>query len=323
MFIDTAKIYLKGGDGGDGCNSFERDLAGRKMRPNGGPGGKGGDIIFEVDENVHTLLDFQYRRHFEAGRGSHGSSNNKKGAFGTDCIIKVPAGTIVKNLDNNTSLADLVKVGEAFLVCKGGKGGVGNSRYRPSEKGEKGEEKTVLLELKLIADVGIVGCPNAGKSTLISCISKARPKIADYPFTTREPVLGVVRFKGYEFVVADIPGLIEGAHSGKGLGDKFLRHIERTKVLIHLVDMSGLSQRDAAEDYRKLNKELGLYSKVLIEKPQIIVANKMDVGKTAKEALKKFKATLKKRKVIQISALKKEGLDELLLEAGKVLNKVS
>lgn len=320
-FIDTAKIYLKAGDGGDGCNSYEKDMAGRIVRHSGGPGGKGGDIIFKVDENVRTLLDFQYRQHFEADRGGHGSSNNKKGASGQDRIIKVPQGTIIKDFHKSNVLSDLVRTGETFLACRGGKGGSGNSKFRPAEEGEEGEEKTVLLELKLIADVGIVGYPNAGKSTLISRISKARPKVADYPFTTKEPALGVVRFKDYEFVVADIPGLIEGAHLGKGLGDKFLRHIERTKVLIHLIDMSGLSQRDPVEDYKHLDKELDLYSKALINKPQIIAANKMDVGKTAKEALKGFKASFKKKKVIPVSALKGEGLDKLLSEVIRVLNK--
>lgn len=250
MFIDTAKLYLKAGGGGDGCDSFERDQAGRKMRTNGGPGGKGGGIFFKVDENVRTLLDFQYRQHFEADRGSHGSSNNKKGAFGADRFIKIPTGTVIKDFATGGILADLVNPGETFLACKGGEGGSGNSRYRPAGEGQKGEEKTILLELKLIADVGIVGYPNAGKSTLISRISKARPKIADYPFTTKEPVLGVVRFKNFEFVVADIPGLIEGAHAGKGLGDKFLRHIERTKILVHLLDMAAFSPRDPIADYK-------------------------------------------------------------------------
>lgn len=321
-FIDTAKIYLKAGDGGDGCDSFERDLAGRKLRPNGGPGGKGGDIFFKVDENVHTLLDFQYRQHFESKRGGHGSSNNKKGAAGEDCIIKVPTGTVIKDFETNKILADLVKPGETFLACKDGEGGSGNSRYRTAEKGKTGEEKTVLLELKLIADVGIVGYPNAGKSTLISRISKARPKIADYPFTTKKPILGVARFKAIEFVIADIPGLIEGAHLGKGLGDRFLRHIERTKILIHLIDMGGLSQRDPVEDYKKLNKEIELYSKALVEKPQIIAANKMDLGESAKESLKYFKAAFKTKKIIPISALQGEGLDALLLEISRVLSRM-
>lgn len=322
MLIDTARIYIKAGDGGDGCNSFERDQAGRKMRSNGGPGGKGGGIIFKADENVRTLLDFQYRQHFEAKRGSNGSSNNKKGAFGEGRVILIPAGTVIKDFETKGALADLVKAGEAFLACKGGEGGSGNSRFRPSEEGAKGEEKIVLLELKLIADVGIVGYPNAGKSTLISRISKARPKIADYPFTTKEPILGVVRFKDNDFVVADIPGLIEGAHAGKGLGDKFLRHVERTKVLIHLIDMSGLSQRDPVKDYMQLNEELRLYSDILVKKPQIIAANKMDVGATAKEALKKFKPAVKKKKIIPISAKNGEGLNELLSEVSKILYNV-
>ncbi len=319
MFIDTAKIYLKAGNGGDGCNSYERDKSGKIVRANGGPGGNGGDIIFQADENVHTLLDFQYRRHFGSERGFHASSNNKKGAYGKSTVIKVPSGTIIKNYSTGEILTDLVKAGDTFLACRGGEGGSGNSRFRTAEKGYEGEEKTVLLELKLIADVGIIGYPNAGKSTLISRISKARPKIADYPFTTKEPALGVVRHKGHEFVVADIPGLIEGAHKGKGLGDKFLRHIERTKILIHLVDMSGLNGRDPVMDYRQLNKELEFYSKDLAKKPQVIAANKMDVGETAKETLKKFKKGLKTKKVIAISAKNSEGLDGLLLSVAKIL----
>jgi GTP-binding protein len=321
MFIDTAKIYLKAGNGGNGCNSFERDQAGRIVKANGGPGGNGGDIIFQADENVHTLLDFQYRQHFTSKRGAHGSSNNKKGAYGETNVVKVPAGTIIKNYATNEILADLVKAQDTFLACRGGEGGSGNSRFRPAQKGQEGEEKTVLLELKLIADVGIVGYPNAGKSTLISRISMARPKIADYPFTTKEPILGVVRYKDHEFVVADIPGLIEGAHKGKGLGDKFLRHIERTKILIHLVDMSGLSGRAPLNDYRQLNKELKLYSEGLADKPQIIAANKMDMGETAKKALKDFKAGLKRRRVIALSAKKALGLDELLSSVSRILQK--
>lgn len=323
MFIDTAKLYLKAGDGGNGCDSFERDMAGRKMRANGGPGGKGGDIFFKVDENVRTLLDFQYRQHFKAGRGGHGSSNNKTGAVGSDCFIKTPSGTVIKDFKTGAILADLVKPGDTFLICKGGARGSGNSRFRPAGQGQEGEEKTVLLELKLIADVGIVGYPNAGKSTLLSRVSKAHPKIADYPFTTKEPILGVARVGNFEFVVADIPGLIEGAHAGKGLGDKFLRHIERTKILIHLVDMGGFSQRDPVEDYKKINQELELYSKTLAEKPQIIVANKMDLGESAKDSLKNFKAAVKRKKVVPISAKQGEGVDKVISEVGKGLKKIS
>ncbi|MEI8176340.1 MAG: GTPase ObgE [Candidatus Omnitrophota bacterium] len=322
-FIDTARIYLKAGDGGDGCDSFERDQAGRKVRCSGGPGGNGGDIVFVVDINVRTLLDFQYRQHFEAQRGGHGSSTNKKGAYGADRVIKVPPGTVVKDHATNDILADMVRLGEKFIICSGGRGGAGNSRFREAEEGHAGEERTVLLELKLIADVGIVGYPNAGKSTLISRISHARPKIADYPFTTKEPNLGVVRYQGSEFVVADIPGLIEGAHQGKGLGDRFLRHIERTKIIIHMIDMSGFSQRDPVEDYRQINEELSLYSPTLAKKPQIIAANKMDVGSTAVKALKKFRASYKRKKVHPISAMKGEGLDALLQDMAAALKKVS
>lgn len=321
MFIDTAKLYLKAGDGGNGCDSFERDRSGRKMRSNGGPGGKGGDIFFKVDGNIHTLLDFQYRQHFEAKGGGYGSSNNKTGAAGEGRVIKVPAGTIIKDFDTGTVLADLVRDQEAFLACRGGKGGSGNSRFRVADKGVAGEEKTVLLELKLIADVGIIGYPNAGKSTLISRISHARPKIADYPFTTKEPVLGVARHADLNFVVADIPGIIEGAHAGRGLGDRFLRHIERTKILVHLVDMAAWDVKAPLSNYRKLNKELALYSKALAKKPQIIVANKMDAGPAAKDALARFKKGLRGKKVIPISALKSQGIEEFLKAVARLLAK--
>jgi len=322
MFIDNAKLDLKAGGGGDGCNSFERDQAGRKQRPNGGPGGKGGDIFFKVDNNVHTLLDFQYRRNFVAGRGGHASSNNKTGASGTDYFIHIPAGTVIKDFKTGKILADLLEPGKTFLACKGGAGGSGNSKHHLAGKGEEGKEKTVLLELKLIADVGLIGYPNAGKSTLLSHLTKARPKIAGYPFTTKEPILGVIRVGDFDFVIADIPGLIEGAHSGKGLGDKFLRHVERTKALIHLIDMAGIDQRDPVEDYKSLNKELGLYSKVLAEKPQVIVANKMDVGKSAEESLKRFKKAFKRKKIIPISAKQGEGLKKVISEISKILRRI-
>lgn len=322
MFIDTARLYLKAGDGGSGCNSFEKDQAGRKIRHNGGPGGRGGGIILRVDENVHTLLDFQYRQHFEGGHGGQGSSNNKTGGTGKDFFIKIPRGTIVKDFATGVILADLVKPGESFLICRGGEGGSGNSRNRLAGEGSSGEEKKILLELKLLAEAGIVGYPNAGKSTLLSKISRARPKIADYPFTTKEPILGVVKYKDFEFVVADIPGLIEGAHLGKGLGDRFLKHVERTKVLIHLIDMSGFSQREPVSDYRKLNRELRLYSQVLAKKPQVIAANKMDIGNEARANLKKFKASFKTKRIVPISALNAQGLEELLKEVARVLSSV-
>jgi len=306
MFIDEAKIYVKAGAGGDGCNSFYRDKWKRLGRPDGGPGGEGGDIIFEADDNIHTLLDFQYRQHLEAESGAHGSSNHKKGRRGKDLHIKVPPGTIIKDA-----------VGDSVIIAKGGKGGRGNSKNRPSEKGSPGEAKTLVLELKLIADAGIIGYPNAGKSTLISRISSAHPRIASYPFTTKEPVLGVVKlYDDVAFVVAEIPGLIEGAHLGKGLGDKFLKHVERTKVLIHLVDIAACEGRDPVSDYKNLNKELESYSKELIARPQLVALNKVDMP-VAKENIRKFKKAVPKIKVFPISACTGEGLNVLLEAAYK------
>ena len=312
MFIDEAKIYVKAGGGGDGCQSYYRDKWNRVGRPDGGPGGDGGDVVFVVDQNVQTLLDFQYRQHHEADRGTHGSSNHKKGHRGRDLVIKVPPGTLVKDITTGLVLRDLINIGDSVIIAKGGKGGKGNSRNYDRDKGTLGEEKTVLLELKIMADVGIVGYPNAGKSTLISIISCAHPKIANYPFTTKEPVLGVVKlYDDATFVVAEIPGLIEGAHEGRGLGDKFLKHIERTKVLIHLVDIAGVEGRDPYEDYKKLNHELKSYSKTLFKKPQLVALNKIDIPE-AKENLKKFKKKYGKTKVYPISAATKEGIQQLL-----------
>jgi len=320
MFVDEAKVYVKAGNGGDGCNSFYRDRVNRIGSPDGGPGGGGGNIIFEADVNVHTLLDFQYRQHFKGNPGGHGGSNNKKGARGEDIYIKVPQGTIIKDSRTDLVLRDLVEIGEHVIAAKGGEGGRGNSRGRASEKGSPGEEKTLLLELKAIADVGIVGYPNAGKSTLISRLSNARPKIASYPFTTKEPVLGVLNIGAVRpVVIADIPGLIEDAHKGKGLGDRFLRHIERTKLLIHLIDVSAFEGRDPCEAYLNLNKELKLYSKELIKKPQIIALNKMDLPQ-AKDNVVLFKKRIGKR-VFPISALTGNGMKGLLAAIHKELLK--
>ncbi len=317
MFIDEAKVYVKSGDGGDGCGSFYRDKFNRRGRPDGGDGGNGGDIIFEADENVQTLLDFQYRQHLKAESGANGSSNHKKGKRGEDLHVNVPAGTIIKDARTGLILRDLAKTGDWVIIAKGGKGGKGNSRNRPSEKGSSGEEKTLLLELKLIADVSLIGFPNAGKSTLISKISRARPKIANYPFTTKAPVLGVVRlYDEASFAVAEIPGLIEGAHLGRGLGDKFLRHIERTKVLIHLVDIAACDGRDPISDYKNLNTELKSYSKELIAKPQLVALNKADLL-GAGENIKRFKNSFPRLKVFPISALTGEGLKTLLKEVHK------
>ncbi len=312
MFIDEAKIYVKAGNGGDGCHSFYRDRWNIAGSPDGGPGGDGGNVVFKVDENVQTLLDFQYRQHHEAERGYHASSNHKKGHRGQDLVIKVPPGTLIKDAATGLILRDLLKVGDSVIIAKGGKGGKGNSKNYDRDYGAPGEEKKVILELKIMADVGIVGFPNAGKSTLISIISSAHPKIANYPFTTKEPVLGVVKmYEEASMVVAEIPGIIEGAHEGRGLGDKFLKHVERTKVLIHLVDISGYEGRDPYQDHKKLNHELKAYSKELAKKPQIIALNKMDVT-GAKEHLKKFKKRFGRTRVYPISAVTKEGVPALL-----------
>ncbi len=320
MFVDEAKIYVKAGDGGKGCESLYRDRVNRIGSPDGGPGGDGGDIIFEVDENIHTLLDFHYRQHLKGSSGGHGGSNHKKGRRGEDLHIKVPHGTLIKDANTGLILRDLVRSGDRVIAAKGGAGGRGNSRGRSALPGLSGEEKRLLLELKLIADIGIIGYPNAGKSTLISKISSARPKIANYPFTTKEPMLGVVKLhEGCTSVIADIPGLIEGAHKGKGLGDMFLRHVERTKLLVHLVDISAFEARDPYEDYTKLNNELKLYSETLAKKIQIIALNKIDLPDAAKN-LKAFKARMRGKKVFPVSALTGEGIKELLNECYKKLH---
>lgn len=310
VFIDSAKIYIRAGRGGKGCQSFYRDKYTRQGIPDGGDGGRGADIIVRVDRNLHTLLDFQYHRHFYGRNGENGSSKNKKGKDAPAIIIRVPIGTTIKDIKTDCSLRSLDRDQEQVIVATGGKGGRGNKGHSQVAEPESGEERELLLDLKLIADVGIAGFPNAGKSTLISNISHARPKIAAYPFTTKFPILGVVGDADNSFVIADIPGLIEGSSQGKGLGDRFLRHIERTKVLIHLIDMAGCEGRNPIEDYRTLNQELENYSKAVFHKPQLIVANKMDLEDAGRN-LKRFKSVIKK-KIYPISALKKQGLEELI-----------
>lgn len=317
MFIDRAKINVKGGAGGKGCSSVYRDKYTRQGILDGGSGGNGADIIIRADRNLHTLLDFQYNRHFFGPKGLNGSSKNKRGKDSQAVVIRVPCGTIIKDANTDCVLRDLSRDQEEVLVAKGGHGGYGNQHCRPATPGEPGEEKDLILDLKLIADVGVVGFPNAGKSTLISNISHAHPKIAAYPFTTKSPVLGVVNIGDGSFVIADIPGLIEGSSMGRGLGDRFLRHVERTKILVHLVDMSGSEGRDPLEDYKTINKELNSYSKELYKKTQIVVANKMDL-EGSKENLARFRKTVKK-KVHPVSALTKEGLEELIEAIGKKL----
>ena len=317
MFIDQARIHVKAGDGGDGCTSFYRDRAIRKGKPNGGPGGDGGNIIFKVDKNMQTLLDFQYNRHFTAERGTHGSSNTKKGRSGQDLYVRVPPGTVLKDAGTELLMRDLVSDGEEVTVAKGGAGGKGNNKKEDGTPGEKGEEKEILLELKLIADVGIIGYPNVGKSTLISRVSKAKSKIANYPFTTKEPILGIVDIDDEAVAFADMPGLIENAHTGRGLGDEFLRHIERTKILIHIVDVAGVERRDPVKDYESIRKELSLYGRQVEKKPEIIACNKMDLAEAEKN-LKVFRKKINK-KVFPISAVTGEGIKELLEEVWKVL----
>jgi GTP-binding protein len=318
MFVDEAAIYAKAGDGGKGCVSFYKDKYSRYRKPDGGNGGKGGDIIIKADYNISTLMDFQYRQHFEGQRGGLGGSNNKQGSIGKDCIIKVPPGTLVYDMESGLLMRDLTQVDEEVIVCRGGMGGHGNYSKREPTPPQDGEKKKIKFVLKLIADLGLVGYPNAGKSSLISKISDAHPKIADYPFTTKAPNLGVVRLGNeHVLVAADIPGLIEGAHKGKGLGLKFLRHIERTKFLLHIVDMAGVDGRNPLDDYTSLNFELKQYEHGLGQKPQIVVANKMDLPE-AKANLAEFKKKVKE-KIFPISAKTGLGIKELILEINNLL----
>ncbi|MCM3663852.1 GTPase ObgE [Mesobacillus subterraneus] len=321
MFVDQVKIYVKGGDGGDGMVAFRRE----KYVPNGGPaggdGGNGANVIFQVEEGLRTLMDFRYQRHFKAPRGEHGMSKNQHGKNAKDMIVKVPPGTIVTDAKTGAVIADLVEHGQQAVIAKGGRGGRGNSRFATpnnpapelSEKGEPGQEKDILMELKLLADVGLVGFPSVGKSTLLSVVSAARPKIAEYHFTTIVPNLGMVETEdGRSFVLADLPGLIEGAHSGVGLGHQFLRHIERTRVIVHVIDMAATEGRDPYDDYLTINNELKEYNLRLTERPQVIVANKMDMP-DAEENLKAFKEKLEgDHPIFPISAVTRDGLRELV-----------
>src|SRR5207253_1551921 len=288
MFIDEVTILVKAGDGGNGCLAFRREKFVPRGGPSGGDGGKGGDIIMESSERHNTLVHFRFNPEYKAERGRHGEGANKTGREGTDVLLKVPVGTIVYDEETREKVHDFSRPDERLVIAHGGRGGRGNARFATSthqapkehEPGRPGEEKTLRLELKLLADAGLVGYPNVGKSTLISRISAARPKIADYPFTTLEPQLGVVSVDGgdHSFVVADIPGLIEGAHLGHGLGIQFLRHIERTRVLLHLIDVSGMSERDPVEEFHAIDSELAEHDPDLPKKPKIIVAAKMDVA---------------------------------------------
>lgn len=322
MFVDQVKIYVKAGNGGDGMVAFRRE----KFVPNGGPaggdGGKGADVVFVVDEGLRTLVDFRFKRIFKAEHGEHGMSKSMHGRGAEDLVVKVPQGTIVKDIDTGEIIADLVAHGQRAVIAKAGRGGRGNKRFATpanpapelSENGEPGQERNVQLELKVLADVGLVGFPSVGKSTLLSVVSAARPKIAAYHFTTIVPNLGMVDAgDGRSFVMADLPGLIEGASQGVGLGHQFLRHIERTRVIVHVIDMSGSEGRVPYEDYMAINNELEQYNLRLMERPQIIVANKMDMP-DAEENLYEFKTKIAEDiPVFPISAVTKTGLRELLL----------
>ena len=285
-FIDQAKIYIKAGDGGRGCVSFRREKFVPRGGPNGGDGGRGGHIIFTVDTNVNTLLDIKLKQHYRAEKGEHGKGKDMHGRNGKNLVIRVPVGTVIKEALTGEMLADLTEEAQSFIVAKGGRGGLGNAHFKSATRqaprfaqpGEPGDEMDLILELKLLADVGLLGLPNAGKSTLISALSSAKPKIADYPFTTLAPILGVVNYGDYgSFVIADIPGLIEGAHKGTGLGFQFLRHVERTSILLHLVDISEMADGDPVENFEKINNELVLYSSDLINKTQVVAATKLDI----------------------------------------------
>jgi GTP-binding protein len=321
LFIDRAKIQVIAGNGGNGCLAFRREKFVPKGGPSGGDGGRGGDVYIECTDRVNTLLHFQYKRIFKAQRGRHGEGDNRHGKDGEDITIQVPPGTQAYRVTESELLHDFARPGERILVAKGGRGGRGNARFansvnqapRRTEPGEEGEQLELSLSLKLIADVGLVGFPNVGKSTLISRISSAKPKIADYPFTTLVPHLGVVQVDEFRtFVVADIPGLIEGAHEGRGLGDLFLKHVERTKVLVHIIDASG-EDRDPLADYKAILKELALFNSELLDRKQLIVASKMDVLPDRRRLARlKAMCTRKKLPFLGVSAVTGQGIKELI-----------
>ncbi|KUO58241.1 MAG: GTPase Obg [Gracilibacter sp. BRH_c7a] len=330
MFYDRSKIFVKAGDGGAGAVSFRREKYVPLGGPNGGDGGRGGDIILEADEGLRTLVDFRYRSHYKAERGEHGKGKDQHGKGAEDLILRIPAGTIIKDEITGEILADLTKHGQRFTVAKGGRGGRGNARFMSNlnkgptvaEKGEPGEELWILLELKLLADVGLVGFPNVGKSTLISRVSAAQPKIADYHFTTLVPNLGVVAIDDQSFVMADIPGIIEGAHTGAGLGHEFLRHIERTRLLLHILDISGSEGRDPIADFKTINEELKLYSPVLAERPMIVVPNKIDLNNAQENLALLKEEIMDKFEIFPISAVTGEGIEKLLHRVTGILPEV-
>ena len=324
-FLDQAKIYIKAGDGGSGSASFRREKFVEFGGPDGGDGGNGGSIIFKTDKNLNTLMDYRYKQHFKAEKGYDGKGKNQTGKSGGDLILKIPVGTQIYEEDNNSLIYDFDKPNEEYILAKGGKGGFGNLKFKSSTNraprkktaGSKGEDFPIWLQLKIIADIGIIGMPNSGKSSLLSQLTKAKPKIADYPFTTINPNLGVTYYDNKEITLADIPGLIEGAHEGTGLGDKFLRHIERCKTILHLIDINN---RSFLNDYLNVRKELKKYSNNLFKKQEIVVFNKIDLldNLKIKERVNKLHTKIKKP-ISKISALKKIGISELKI---KLINHV-
>lgn len=334
MFVDKAKIYVKGGDGGDGLVAFRREKYVPEGGPAGGDGGNGGNVIFRVDEGLRTLVDFRYQKHFKAKRGEKGRNKSQHGANAEHMVVRVPPGTVVIDDDTHEIVADLTRHGQEVVIAKGGRGGRGNIRFATpanpapeiAEKGEEGQERWIVLELKVMADVGLVGFPSVGKSTILSIVSGAKPKIGAYHFTTITPNLGVVDVgEGRSFVMADLPGLIEGAHQGVGLGHEFLRHVERTRIIVHVVDMSASEGRDPFDDWLKINDEMKLYNVKLEDRPQIIVANKMDIPEAA-ENLERFRQQLakmgKEYEVFAISAATREGIQSLLYKIADLLETI-
>jgi len=334
MFVDKAKIYVKGGDGGDGLVSFRREKYVPEGGPAGGDGGKGADIIFRVDEGLRTLMDFRYQRHFKAPRGEKGRNKSQHGANAENMIVRIPPGTVIIDDDTQEVIADLTRHGQQVVVAKGGRGGRGNIRFATpnnpapelAENGEEGQERWIVLELKVMADVGLVGFPSVGKSTLLSVVSAAKPKIGAYHFTTITPNLGMVDVgDGRSFVMADLPGLIEGASEGVGLGHEFLRHVERTRLIVHVIDMAGSEGRDPFEDWQKINGELEQYNAELAKRPQIIVANKMDIPEAA-DNLKEFRKQIAEidpeLEILEMSSLTRQGVQEVLYKAADLLDQI-
>jgi GTPase len=330
MFVDQARIYVKGGDGGNGIVSYRREKYVPLGGPAGGDGGHGGDVVFIVNEGLRTLIDFRYQRHFKADRGENGKTKNQHGKNASDMLVKVPPGTVIRDADTGEFLGDLVYHGQRLVVARGGQGGRGNTRFATeankapdmAEKGEPGQERNISLELKVLADVGLVGYPSVGKSTLLSAVSAAKPKVGAYHFTTLSPELGVVRLAdGRHFVMADLPGLIEGAHTGLGLGHEFLRHIERTKILVHVIDMAAVDGRNPLEDFRVIEEELHAYDEKLKDRPRIVVANKMDIPE-ALSRLEEFKKEYPDVTVYPVSGYTHQGLEELLYALMKILDEM-